>query len=92
MISVPWLCCQLLGELLSSQFISNARATGVYSPDDFQATFTCCDALDLLQLLDALHFCIQVSLLLNKSHNVAKCPCAIRKFKMRQNLLSGKIS
>lgn len=65
-ISVSWMCSELLGELLSSQFISNARTTGVYSPHDFQATFNCCDSLDLLQLLEALHFCIQVNIYLKE--------------------------
>lgn len=67
-MSVQWFCGQLLAELLSSQFISHARVTGVYSPDDFQAIFNCCEALDLLQLLEALHFCLQVIMSCEKTN------------------------
>ncbi|KAF5291586.1 hypothetical protein FQR65_LT01899 [Abscondita terminalis] len=58
-ISLPWLGLQLIGELLSTEFLSNVRATGVYTVDDFQACFNHCDALGTLELLEALELCIQ---------------------------------
>ncbi|XP_060523349.1 death-associated protein kinase 1-like [Cylas formicarius] len=57
-LAVPWLGCHLLGELLSNQFISHARVTGVYTAEDFQATFNECDSSEVLELLEALHLCI----------------------------------
>ncbi|KAK5641907.1 hypothetical protein RI129_010454 [Pyrocoelia pectoralis] len=58
-ISVSWLGVQLIGEFLSSEFLSNVRATGVYTADDFQACFNQFDALGTLELLEALELCIQ---------------------------------
>lgn len=59
-ISVQWLGNHLLGELLSLQFLTHARVTGVYSTDDFQASYNQCDALGVLELLTALQLCIPV--------------------------------
>lgn len=59
-ISVPWLGVQLLGEILSSQFLLHVRVTGVYTAEDFQAVFNQCDALGVLELLEALDICIEV--------------------------------
>ncbi|KAF5270741.1 hypothetical protein FQA39_LY01479 [Lamprigera yunnana] len=61
-VSLPWLGFQLIGELLSNEFLSNVRATGVYTVDDFQACFNHCDALGTLELLEALELCIQCEL------------------------------
>lgn len=61
-VSVPWLGTQLIGELLSSQFLEHARVTGVYTTDDFQASYNECDALGVLDLLEALDVCIQCDL------------------------------
>ncbi|CAH0563355.1 unnamed protein product [Brassicogethes aeneus] len=58
-ISVPWLGVQLIGELLSNHFLLHARVTGVYTTDDFQASYNQCDALGVLDLLEALDVCIQ---------------------------------
>ncbi|XP_044740300.1 death-associated protein kinase 1-like isoform X2 [Chrysoperla carnea] len=58
-MSLPWLGTELLGELMSTQFLANARITGVYTVEDFQSTFAQCDASKLLQLLEALQLCIQ---------------------------------
>lgn len=58
-VSVPWLGSQLIGELLSFQFRLHARATGVYTAEDFQASYNQCDALGALELLKALELCIQ---------------------------------
>lgn len=70
-ISPPWLGLQIIGELLSTEFLSNVRATGVYTPDDFQACFNHCDALRTLELLEALDLCIQVQ---NKTLGFRKLP------------------
>ncbi|XP_063915757.1 death-associated protein kinase dapk-1-like [Zophobas morio] len=58
-ISVSWLGLQLLGELFSVDFFLHARVTGVYTTDDFQASFNQCDALGALDLLEALDVCVQ---------------------------------
>ncbi|KAJ8953553.1 hypothetical protein NQ318_002973 [Aromia moschata] len=58
-ISVPWLGSHLLGELLSTQFLLHARVTGVYTVEDFQAGYNQCDALGVLDLLEALDICVQ---------------------------------
>lgn len=57
-LSLQWLGADLLGELLSLQFLANARITGVYTVEDFQSTFAQCDASELLKLLEALQLCI----------------------------------
>ncbi|EFA08636.2 death-associated protein kinase 1 isoform X2 [Tribolium castaneum] len=58
-VSVSWLGGQLLGELFSSDFFLHARVTGVYTSEDFQASFNQCDALGALDLLEALDVCVQ---------------------------------
>ncbi|RZC35529.1 Ankyrin repeat domain containing protein [Asbolus verrucosus] len=58
-ISVSWLGNQLLGELFSVDFFLHARVTGVYTTEDFQASFNQCDALGALDLLEALDICVQ---------------------------------
>ncbi|XP_031354372.1 death-associated protein kinase 1-like isoform X2 [Photinus pyralis] len=58
-ISLAWFGLQLIGEFLSTEFLANVRATGVYTPDDFQASFNQFDALGTLQLMEALELCIQ---------------------------------
>lgn len=60
MISPQWLGRNLLGELLSSQFLLHARVTGVYTAEDFQASYNECDALGVLELLEALDLCVRV--------------------------------
>lgn len=60
-ISVQWLGTQLIGELLSNQFILQARVTGVYTTEDFQASFNQCDAAAVLELLKSLELCVEVS-------------------------------
>lgn len=59
-ISVGWLGSQLLGDLFSNEFFLHARVTGVYTSEDFQASFNQCDALGALDLLEALDVCVQV--------------------------------
>lgn len=54
-----WLTHHQLGHLLSTQYAQHARVTGCYTVDDFQMSFPECDALDLLQVLEALHLCTQ---------------------------------
>lgn len=51
---------QLFGELLSTHFIVQAREIGVYTAEDFQASFTQCDANGVLELLECLDLCVQV--------------------------------
>ncbi|XP_068914792.1 death-associated protein kinase 1-like isoform X2 [Tenebrio molitor] len=58
-VSVSWLGAQLLGELFSVDFFLHARVTGVYTTEDFQASFNQCDALGALDLLEALDVCVQ---------------------------------
>jgi len=55
-----WLCSDILGQLLSIEFMAQARVTGCYTAEDFQAAFTECDAGRLLALLEQLQICIQV--------------------------------
>ncbi|KAG8222005.1 hypothetical protein J437_LFUL002766 [Ladona fulva] len=54
-----WLCSHVIGQLLSIEFMSEARITGCYTVDDFQVAFSECDALDMLQVLEALQLCTQ---------------------------------
>ncbi|CAG9773909.1 unnamed protein product [Ceutorhynchus assimilis] len=58
-LSVPWLGTQLLGELLSTNFISHARVMGVYTAEDFQSCYTQCDSNCVLELLQCLDLCVQ---------------------------------
>ncbi|XP_068081595.1 death-associated protein kinase 1 [Anabrus simplex] len=57
--SPRWLCSQVIGQLLSLDFMAQARVTGCYTVDDFQVAFSECDALDMLQVLEALQLCTQ---------------------------------
>ncbi|KAK9888307.1 hypothetical protein WA026_000568 [Henosepilachna vigintioctopunctata] len=61
-ISISWLGTELLGELLSANFLQHARVTGVYTAEDFQACFNQCDALGALSLLEDLSLCIRCDL------------------------------
>lgn len=56
-LSPQWLCENIIGKLLSIEFITLARVTGCYTVDDFQAAFTECDASKLLVLLEQLQLC-----------------------------------
>nr|XP_022900438.1 death-associated protein kinase 1-like isoform X1 [Onthophagus taurus] len=58
-LNVSWLGTQLIGELLSNQFILHARVTGVYTAEDFQASYNQCDAIGVLELLRSLELCIE---------------------------------
>jgi hypothetical protein len=51
----------VVGQLLSLDFVAQARVTGCYTVDDFQVAFSECDALDVLQVLEALQICTQAS-------------------------------
>lgn len=61
-LSVPWLASTLLGELLSATFISHSREIGVYTAEDFQSSYTQCEATSVLELLECLDLCVQVTL------------------------------
>ncbi|XP_022257933.1 death-associated protein kinase 1-like, partial [Limulus polyphemus] len=54
-----WLCVDVVGQLLSHDHLQQARVTGCYTVDDIQLLFPETDALDLLQVLEALHLCTQ---------------------------------
>uniref|UniRef100_A0A0A9YKM0 Death-associated protein kinase 1 n=1 Tax=Lygus hesperus TaxID=30085 RepID=A0A0A9YKM0_LYGHE len=58
-LSPSWLCSQVLGQLLSVDFITHARITGCYPVDDFQVAFPEADAMAMLEVLEALQLCIQ---------------------------------
>ncbi|XP_075209802.1 death-associated protein kinase 1-like [Lycorma delicatula] len=58
-INPSWLCGQIIGQLLSIDFIAQARITGCYTVDDFQVAFPEADALAMLQVLETLHLCVQ---------------------------------
>lgn len=62
-ISLPWFGNNLIGELLSTNFLLHARVIGVYTAEDFQASYTECDALGVLELLEAMDLCIHVLML-----------------------------
>lgn len=47
---------------------NNIFPSGCYTVDDFQMSFPECDALDLLQVLEALHLCTQVLSLSLSTH------------------------
>ena len=60
-VSPRWLCSNVIGQLLSLDFVAQARVTGCYTVEDFQVAFSECDALDILQVLEALQLCTQVN-------------------------------
>ena len=64
-VSPRWLCSSVIGHLLSLDFVAQARVTGCYTVDDFQVAFSECDALDVLQVLEALQMCTQVRVTVN---------------------------
>ncbi|XP_050311548.1 death-associated protein kinase 1-like [Anthonomus grandis grandis] len=57
-LSIPWLGHKLLGELLSTHFRAQAREIGVYTAEDFQSSYTQCDASGVLELLECLDLCV----------------------------------
>ncbi|BES87718.1 Death-associated protein kinase [Nesidiocoris tenuis] len=59
-LSPSWLCSQVLGQLLSVDFITHARITGCYTVEDFQAAFPEADSMAMLEVLEALQLCIQI--------------------------------
>lgn len=61
-ICLPWFGSNLIGELLSTQFLLHARVIGVYTAEDFQASYNECDALGVLELLEAMDLCIHVTI------------------------------
>lgn len=54
-----WLCNEIIGNLLSHEKIITSRITGCFTVDDFQLMYPETDALDLLQVLEALEICTQ---------------------------------
>ncbi len=60
LLSTEWLCSEVIGTLLSYDFLQRCRPTGCYLPDDFHLLFPDVpECLDLLQILDALQLCTQ---------------------------------
>ena len=58
-LNPQWLCCDVIGQLLSHDHIIQSRPTGCYTSYDFQLMFPDCDATDLLHVLEALELCTQ---------------------------------
>lgn len=54
-----WLTNTVIGTLLSNEHIMNSPISGRYTVDEMQNLFPSVDALDLLQILENLHLCIQ---------------------------------
>lgn len=54
-----WLCEDIIGNLISQEKIIQSRITGCFTVDDFQLMYPETDALDLLQVLEALEVCTQ---------------------------------
>ena len=52
-----WLCSDIIGNLISHEKIVQSRITGCFSVDEFQIMYPETDALDLLNLLEALEVC-----------------------------------
>ncbi|XP_071115765.1 death-associated protein kinase 1-like [Haliotis cracherodii] len=52
-----WLCSDVIGHLISHDKIVQTRITGCFSVDEFQLMYADSDALDLLQVLEALELC-----------------------------------
>ena len=52
-----WLCCDVIGHLVSHDKIVQTRVTGCFSVDEFQLIYPDTDAVDLLQVLEALELC-----------------------------------
>jgi death-associated protein kinase len=55
-----WLTVEVIGYLLSYEFICKSRITGTYSVDDIQTEFPETDAFDLLQVLESISVCAQI--------------------------------
>ncbi|XP_043203160.1 death-associated protein kinase 1-like [Amphibalanus amphitrite] len=58
-LSPQWLCGDILGQMLSPEFVRRTRDSGCYTLDEFQALVPHWDGLDLLQVLETLHVCTQ---------------------------------
>ena len=56
-LSPKWLCCDVIGHLLSHEQLSHSRPTGCFTVDDFQLMCPETDAKDLLMILEALEMC-----------------------------------
>ncbi|XP_041373234.1 death-associated protein kinase 1-like isoform X2 [Gigantopelta aegis] len=52
-----WLCSDVIGHLVSHDKIVQTRVTGCFSVDEFQLIYSDTDAVDLLQVLEALELC-----------------------------------
>ncbi|CAG0915982.1 unnamed protein product [Notodromas monacha] len=70
-LSPQWLGGEVIGRLLSLEFRGIARPSGVYSLDDFTASFTCsASQRDMIPLLEALQLCNQVLVLPERSPTI----------------------
>lgn len=54
-----WLTVDIIGCLLSHDYLCKSRITGTYTIDDIQLEFPETDALDLLQVLESICLCVQ---------------------------------
>jgi death-associated protein kinase len=67
-LQLCWLCSNVIGHLLSLDFVAETRVTGCYTVDDFQVAFSECEALYVLQVLEALQICTQASCIYSILH------------------------
>lgn len=56
-LNPKWLCNDIIGNLISHEKIVQSRITGCFSVDEFQIMYPETDALDLLNVLEALEVC-----------------------------------
>ncbi|XP_045156397.2 death-associated protein kinase 1-like isoform X1 [Mercenaria mercenaria] len=56
-LNPKWLCCDIIGNLISHEKIVQSRITGCFTVDEFQIMYPETDALDLLNVLEALEVC-----------------------------------
>ncbi|KAL5004238.1 hypothetical protein ScPMuIL_017694 [Solemya velum] len=58
-LNPKWLCSDSIGNLISHEKIIQSRITGCFTVNDFQLMYPETDALDLLQVFEALEVCTQ---------------------------------
>ncbi|XP_052278022.1 death-associated protein kinase 1-like isoform X2 [Dreissena polymorpha] len=56
-LNPKWLCSDIIGNLISHEKIVQSRITGCFTVDEFQIMYPETDALDLLNVLEALEVC-----------------------------------
>lgn len=56
-LNPKWLCSDIIGNLISHEKIVQSRITGCFTVDEFQLMYPETDAVDLLNVLEALEVC-----------------------------------